>query len=121
MEYTQFIDGFVKAFAPDIHENPELFDLVTTYQVHSYSKFCQKYNNEQCWYNFGNFLTERTIISLPLPNHLPDTVKNIILNGTERILSTVKNYIDTHLDPRNILHPHKENFEDKPSIKNILA
>ena len=48
VEYTQFIDGFVKAFAPDIHENPELFDLVTTYQVHSYSKFCQKYNNEQC-------------------------------------------------------------------------
>ena len=35
----------------------------------------------------------------------------------------VKNYIDTHLDPRkrNILQPHKENFEDIPSIKNILA
>ena len=30
VEYTQFIDGIVKAFVPDIHENPELFDLVTT-------------------------------------------------------------------------------------------
>ena len=58
---------------------------------------------------------------MPLPNHLPDTVKNIILNETERILSMIKNYIDTHLDPRNILHPHKENFEDNPSIKNIFA
>ena len=30
VEYTQFIDGIVKAFVPDIHENRELFDLVTT-------------------------------------------------------------------------------------------
>ena len=73
--------------------------------------------------SFWKLFTERTIISLPLPNHLPDTVKNNILNERERILSTVKNYIDTHLDPRkrNILHPLKENFEDIPSIKNILA
>ena len=123
VEYTQFIDGIVKAFVPDIHENPEILDLVTIYQVHSHSKSCQKYNNEKCRYHFGKFFTERTIISLPLPNHLPDTVKNNILNERERILSTVKNYIDTHLDPRkrNILHSHEENFEDIPSIKNILT
>ena len=42
---------------------------------------------------------------------------------TERILSMVNNYIDTHLDPRkrNILHSHEENFEDIPSTKNILT
>ena len=73
--------------------------------------------------SFWKLFTERTIISLPLPNHLPDTVKNNILNERERVLSLVKNYIFTHLDPRkrNILHPHKENFEDIPSIKYILA
>ena len=48
MEYTQFIDGIVKAFVPDIHENPEVFDLVTIYQLHSHSKSFQKYNNEKC-------------------------------------------------------------------------
>ena len=60
---------------------------------------------------------------MPLPNHLPDTVKNNILNVRERTLSMVKNYTDTHSDPRkrNILHPLKENFEDIPSIKNDLA
>ena len=118
VEYTQFIDSVVKAFVPDIHENPELFDLVTTYQVHSHSKSCRKYKNEKCRYHFGKFFTERTIISLPLPNHLPDTVKNNILNEKEHILSMVKNYINRK---QNILHPHKENFEDIPSIKSILA
>ena len=80
VEYTQFINGIVKAFVPDIHENPELFDLVTTYQVHCHYKSCRKYKNEKSRHHFGKFFTERTIISLPLPNHLPDTVKNIILN-----------------------------------------
>ena len=122
-EYTQFIDGVVKAFVPDIHENPELFDLVATYQGHSHSKSCRKYKNEKCQYHFGTFFTERTIVSLPLPNHLPDTVKNNILNERERILSMVKNHIDTHFDTRkrNIFHPQKENFDDIPGIKNILA
>ena len=108
---------------PDIHENPELFNLVTTYQKHSHSKSCRKYKNEKCRYQFGKAFIERTIISLPLPKHLPDTVKNNILNGRERILSMVKNHIDTHLDPRkpNITHQHQESFEDIPSIKNIVA
>ena len=108
---------------PDIHENPELFNLVTTYQEHSHSKSCRKYKNEKCRYQFGKVFTERTIISFPLPNHLPDTVKNNILNERERIFSVVKNYIDTHLGPRkrNILHQHQECFEDIPSIKNIVA
>ena len=123
VQYTQFIDGVAKAIAPDMHENPQLFDLVTSYPLHSYSKLCRKYKNEKCRYYFGKFLTERTIISLPLPNHLPDPVKNNILNERECILLMVKNYIHTHLDlrKRNILHPHKENFEDIPSIQNILA
>ena len=58
-----------------------------------------------------NFFTEMTIVSLRLPNHLQDPVKNNILNERERILLMVKNYVHTHLDSgkRNILHPHKEN------------
>ena len=50
-------------------------------------------------------------------------MKNNILNERELILLIVKNYIDTQLYPRkrNILYPHKENFENIPSIRNILA
>ena len=123
VEYTQFIDGIVKAFVPDIYENIELFDLVTTYQVHSHSKSCWKYKNEKCRSHLGKSFTERSIVSLPLQNHLPDPMKNNILNERELILLIVKNYIDTQLYPRkrNILYPHKENFENIPSIRNILA
>ena len=37
-EYKTFIDATVKADMPDKDENPELFNLVKTYQVHSQSK-----------------------------------------------------------------------------------
>ena len=98
-EYTQFTDSIVKAFVSDINENPEFFHLVTAYQVHSHSKPCRKYKNEKCRYHFGKFYTERTIISLSLPSHLPEAEKNNILNERGHILSTVKQYIDEKFRP----------------------
>ena len=74
-DYRQFIDSIVKAFVPDVNENPELFHLVTTYQIHSHSKSFRKYKNEKCQYHFGIFFTERTIIRLPLPSDLPEAGK----------------------------------------------
>ena len=122
-EYIKFIDSVVKAFVLNPVENSELFHLVTTYQVHSHSKSCRKYKNERCRYHFGKFFTDRTIIALPLLEDLPEDLKNSILNERERILKTVKQHIDSNLDPRrkNILNPFKENFEEVPSIQNILT
>ena len=54
--------AFVDAYVPDINENSELFDLVTTYQIHSHSKLYRKYKNQNCRYRFGRFFTDRTII-----------------------------------------------------------
>ena len=85
-EYRQFIDSILKAFVSDKNENPELFHLVTTCQVHSHSKSCRKYKNEKCRYHFGKFFTERTIISFPLPSDLPEAEKTNILNERELIL-----------------------------------
>ena len=122
-EYMTFIDSIVKAYVPNQSEDPELFNLVTTYQLDSHSKSCRKYKNEKCRYHFGKFFTNQTIIALPLPEDLPENQRNAILNERERILSIVKQYIDSNLDPkkRNILNPCKENFEEVPSIENILS
>ena len=59
---------------------------------------------------------------MPLQEDIPEDLKNSILNEQKRILSTVKQYIDSTLDPRrkNILNSFKENFEEVPSIQNIL-
>ena len=122
-EYRQSIDSIVKPFVPDISENPELFHLVTTYQVHSHSKSCRKYKNEKCRYHSGKFFTECTLMSLPLPSDLPEAEKNNIFNKRQHILSTVKQHIDNNVDPwkHNILNPLKEDFEETPSIKSIFA
>ena len=113
MEYTQFMDAVVKTFVPDILEEPELFDLITTFVE----------NIEMRNININLEIFYRKDYSQPLLNHLPDTLINYILNERESILLIVKNYDDTHFDPRkqNILHPHKENLDDITSIQNILA
>ena len=90
--------------------------------MHSHSKSCRRYKNERCRYHFGKFYTNHNIISLPLQQDLPEDQKNSILNERERTLTTVKQYIDSNLDPRRktILNPFKENFEKVPSIQNIV-
>ena len=39
-EYIRFVDAVVSAYVPDPNDNPELYKLVTTYQVNSHSKSC---------------------------------------------------------------------------------
>ena len=81
-----FIDSIVKAYVPNQSEDPELFNLVTTYQLHSHSNSCRKYKNEKCRYRFGKFFTDQTITALPLPEDLPENQRNAILNERESIL-----------------------------------
>ena len=113
----------MKAILPNEVKDPETFQLVTTYQVHSHSRSCRKYKTGKYRYHFGKFFTENTIIATPLPSDLSDEMKNSIVSERERILSKVKEYIDKDLDPkkRNILNPTKDDFEKVPKISKILA
>ena len=91
----------MKAFVPNEGADPELFQLVATYQVHSHSRSCRKYHSGKCRYHFGKFFTENTIVATPLPSDLSDEMKNSILSEHEGIQSKLKEYIDKHLDPKN--------------------
>ena len=44
--YVEFIDKHVQAYLPDKETEPELHDLVKTYQKHNHS--CRKYKNISC-------------------------------------------------------------------------
>ena len=63
-EYVRFADSIVKTFAPNEVTDPERFQLVTTYQVHSHSRFCPKYKKGKCRYHFGKF-SQKTQLLLP--------------------------------------------------------
>ena len=71
----------------------------------------------ECRYSFGKYLTDHTIIAHTLPDKLSVKEKALILQQRKRVLSTVKKYIDTHLNPKmNNLYSPTENFyqSDKP-------
>ena len=121
-EYLQYIDQIVKAQLPDIDTEPELYQLVKTYQTHSHSKSCRKYKNVDCRYSFVHFFTEKTIIAELLPDGMLEAEKLTKLQQRNQILNKVKDLIDTNLDSRkvNILEPEKPNFVKPKEISDML-
>ena len=112
--YVEFIDEHVQANLPSEKDEPELHELVKTYQRHNHSKTCRKYRNIPCRFNFGQFFTKRTIIAEPLDENMDEEIKNNVLNRRKEILSKVKQKID------EVLNPSKENYDATATEKDIL-
>ena len=104
--YIQWVDGIIRTNMPNSVSQEELFELMKTFQVHRYSKTCRKYRNQKCRFNFGKFFADRTIAAEPLSEDMPEEIKNQVLKNRSDLLSKVKRYIDTELDPS------KKNFYD---------
>ena len=51
---------------PDHLKEPELFELVKTYQVHAHFKICWKYSKNEGRFSYGRHFTEKTIIDKPI-------------------------------------------------------
>ena len=97
--YIDYIDRHVQAFVPSKEEDDELYELVNMYQMHSHSESCRKYKNVQCRFNFGQFFTEETILTEPLPQYLGETIKSKMLEKRREIHSLVKQKVDEVLNP----------------------
>lgn len=103
--YIDYIDQHVQAYLPSEEDDPELHNLVKTYQKHTHSRSCRKYKNIQCRFNFGQFFTNTTIVAEPLSDDLDEAIKSDLLDKRKETLSLVKQQID------DVLNPSKPNYD----------
>ena len=113
--YIEFIDKHVQAYIPNRETDPQLHELVQTYENHNHSKTCRKYKNIPCRFNFGQFFTKTTIVAEPLSDNLPEDVKSNALTRRMEILKLVKEKID------NALNPNKPDYDPKLTETDILS
>ena len=110
-DYRKWVDSVIRSDLPDPNNEPALFELVKTYQIHRHSKTCRKYRNEKCIFHFGKFFTNKTIIAQPLADSVPLDVKlqkfqqksNILKKLPEDSKKIVKrNMVDRYIDQPNL-------------------
>ena len=120
--YRKWLDSIIRTDLPDPLLEPELYQLVKTYQVHRHSRTCRKRRNEKCRFHFGKYFTSQTIIGQPLPEDMLESVKSDLLEKRQVLLKKVKDYIDTELDPskKNFYDKSRDDFEELMTIDEIL-
>ena len=83
-DYIHFIDKHVQACLQS--QDPELHELVKTYQKHSHSKTCRKCKNTKCRFNFWHFFTNKSIAAEPLSDDLNPEEKTSTIDRQKEIL-----------------------------------
>ena len=53
----------------------------------------------KCRFNFGQFFTNKTVIAEPLPDDLADELKQPILEKQKKILTSIKEEINSVINP----------------------
>ena len=122
-EYIQWVDSIIRTDIANSVSEKELFEFVKTFQVHRHSKKCRKYRNDKCRFNFGKFFTDKTIVAESIPEDMPEEIKNQVLKNRSDLLSKVKRYIDTELNPskKNIYDSTRSGNEVVKTIEEILS
>ena len=121
-EYIQWADSINRTDMPNSVSEKELFELVKTFQVHRHSETCRRYRNDKCRFNFGKCFTDRTIVAEPLPEDMPEEIKNQVLKNRSDLSSKVKRYIDTEINPskNNFYDSTRSDYEVVITIEEIL-
>ena len=122
-DYRKWADSVIRSDLRHPDNEPALFELVKTYQIHRHSKTCHKYRNHKYRFRFGEFFTNKAIIAQPLADSVPPDVKLRKMQQRNNILKKVENYIDNKLNPskKNLLDSTKEDCEEINKIDEILA
>ena len=79
---------------PDHLNDPELFDLVKTYQVYVHRRTCWKYYKNECHFLYGRYFIEKTIITKPLDSKFSNEEKQKVLTWRNTLLRQTKSYFD---------------------------
>ena len=110
-QYKSFVERTKNAVLPDPESEPDLFELVKLYQIHSHSRTCWKYKKNKYKFSYGRFFTDRTIISKPLDPSLDLEERHQILDSRKSLLEKGKKYINEELNPAkvNVIELKKEN------------
>ena len=90
----------IHADLPDPNEEPELGNLISTYQIHRYSKTCRKYKREKCRFYFRKYFTSCKIIAEPLPNDIPEKLKVKVMKKKKKILRKENSMIQQEMMPK---------------------
>ena len=108
---------------PDPVSEAKLFQLVRTYRVHRHSKTCRKYRNDKCRFHFGKLFSSSTFVAEPLPNDMSEEIKIQVLKNRNALLSKVKRYIDTELNPskKKFYDSSRNDYVKVKSIDEILG
>ena len=84
--YIEFIEKTINAQLPNHLNDPELFEVVKTYQVHAHSRTCWKYSKNECRFSYGRYFTEKIIIAKPLDSKSSNGEKHEILTWRNTLL-----------------------------------
>ena len=77
--YIELIEKTINAQLPNHLHNPEIFELVKTFEIHTHSRTCWNYNKNKCRFSYGRYFIEKTIIAKLLDSKFSNEEKQEIL------------------------------------------
>ena len=121
--YFKFVEQTINAQLPDTLHEPQLFELVKTYQVHFTQKFSGNTTRMNAALPMVNFLLKtENYYYKTIDSKFTNDEKQQVLTWTKTQLKKVKKSIDENLNPakENVADPTKDSFTQPLSIQEIL-
>ena len=57
--YIELIEKTINVQLPNYLNDPDTFELVKTFEIHTHSRTCWKYNKNECRFSYGRYFIEK--------------------------------------------------------------